>query len=273
MHIFQIASVEELETKTEDEDEDVIQVLSPAKGDELQGPLGYRDSLKSLLSTSTFQVLVVILVLLEALFVLAELLLDLSIITFPQADVVHEVFNFLSLAVLTFFVLERLAHVFAFGIVAFTRSRLEVFDTFVVCLSFVLDIAYASRRDAFDAAGLLVLLRLWRLARVLNGIVMSVKIQAQRKVRKLKKENAALEDKVTQLKEQCAKQEEELARLKTQQHQQAAESVNHHASVESVDSPVPVHTHAEKHPLKRGTSHSLNQPSHPATHSNSRPDQ
>ncbi|XP_061417634.1 voltage-gated hydrogen channel 1-like [Lethenteron reissneri] len=206
MHIFQIASVEELEMKTEDEDEDVIQVLSPAKGDELQGPPGYRDSLKSLLSTSTFQVLVVILVLLEALFVLAELLLDLSIITFPQADVVHEVFNFLSLAVLTFFVLERLAHVFAFGIVAFTRSRLEVFDTFVVCLSFVLDIAYASRRDAFDAAGLLVLLRLWRLARVLNGIVMSVKIQAQRKVRKLKKENAALEDKVTQLKEQCAKQ-------------------------------------------------------------------
>lgn len=52
----------------------------------------------------------------------------------------------------------------------FFHHKFEVFDGLVVIVSFILDVVYTASEDAFDASmGLLILLRLWRVARIVNG--------------------------------------------------------------------------------------------------------
>lgn len=51
----------------------------------------------------------------------------------------------------------------------FFQHKFEVFDGLVVLVSFVLDIVFIFHEDAFDGMGLLILLRLWRVARIING--------------------------------------------------------------------------------------------------------
>ena len=45
----------------------------------------------------------------------------------------------------------------------------QLFDALIVIVSFVLDIVFRNREDAASGVGLLVILRLWRVARILNG--------------------------------------------------------------------------------------------------------
>ncbi|CAF91510.1 unnamed protein product, partial [Tetraodon nigroviridis] len=115
-----------------------------------------------------FQILVVCLVILDAIFVLVELLLDLSIIKLDHGSVAPEVFHFLSLGLVVFFLLELAGKLFAFR-KEFFDHKFEVFDGLVVTVSFVLDVAFIFHEDAFDGIGLLILLRLWRVARIING--------------------------------------------------------------------------------------------------------
>lgn len=63
---------------------------------------------------------------------------------------------------------ELSGKIFAYRL-EFLHHKFEVFDGIVVVVSFILDIVYISKEDAFDAMGLLILLRLWRVARIING--------------------------------------------------------------------------------------------------------
>ena len=47
--------------------------------------------------------------------------------------------------------------------------KFEVLDGIVVVISWVLDIASLAREEAFEAAALLIVLRLWRVVRIVNG--------------------------------------------------------------------------------------------------------
>lgn len=80
----------------------------------------------------------------------------------------HQIFHYLSLALLTFFMVELAGKVFAYRR-EFFDHKFEVFDGVVVVVSFVLDVVLIFREDAFDGIGLLILLRLWRVARIING--------------------------------------------------------------------------------------------------------
>lgn len=51
----------------------------------------------------------------------------------------------------------------------FFSHKFEVFDGLVVVVSFVLDVAFIFHEDAFSGIGLLIVLRLWRVARIING--------------------------------------------------------------------------------------------------------
>ncbi|MGH0123610.1 UNVERIFIED_CONTAM: hypothetical protein FKN15_050212 [Acipenser sinensis] len=128
----------------------------------------FRDSLRKLFSSHKFQVSVVCLVILDAVFVLCELLLDLAIIKQDDHKIPSQVFHYLSLALLTFFMVELFGKLFAYRL-EFFHHKFEVFDGVVVIVSFILDIVYISHEDAFDGVGLLILLRLWRVARIVNG--------------------------------------------------------------------------------------------------------
>ncbi|XP_063354910.1 voltage-gated hydrogen channel 1 [Pelmatolapia mariae] len=186
--------------------------LSPATG-QLPVTLTFRDSFKRLYSSERFQVLVVCLVILDAIFVLAELLIDLAVIKLEHGHIAPEVFHYLSLAILTFFMLELAGKMFAYRL-EFFLHKFEVFDGFVVIVSFILDIVFIFHEDAFDGIGLLILLRLWRVARIINGILVSVKTRADQKIHKLKESYDHLVQRVTELQERNDKLAQENDNLK-----------------------------------------------------------
>ncbi|KAM9834827.1 voltage-gated hydrogen channel 1 isoform X1 [Syngnathus typhle] len=187
--------------------------LGPATGQYLE-TLTFRDSLKRLYSSAHFQILVVCLVVLDAIFVLAELLIDLTIIQLEHGHVASEVFHYLSLALLTFFMVEIAGKLFAYHL-EFFQHKFEVFDALVVMLSFVLDIVFIFHDDVFDGMGLLILLRLWRVARIINGILVSVKTRADQKMHKLKGSYDRLVERITKLQQQIDKLQQDNEKLQT----------------------------------------------------------
>ncbi|XP_070693025.1 voltage-gated hydrogen channel 1 [Pempheris klunzingeri] len=195
--------VEELHVASEE--------LSPATG-QFSTALTFRQSLQRLYSSDRFQVLVVCLVILDAIFVLAELLIDLSVIKLEHGHIAPEVFHYLSLALLTFFMMELAGKLYAYQL-EFFYHKFEVFDGLVVVVSFVLDIVFIFHEDAFDGMGLLILLRLWRVARIINGILVSVKTRAHQQIHKLKESYDHLVQRVTELQERKDKLEQENQRL------------------------------------------------------------
>lgn len=194
---------EELHTASEE--------LSPATG-QFPPTLTFRGALKRLYSSDRFQVAVVSLVILDAIFVLAELLIDLSVIKLEHGHIAPEVFHYLSLALLTFFMVELVGKLYAYRL-EFFQHKFEVFDGVVVVISFVLDIVFIFHEDAFDGMGLLILLRLWRVARIINGILVSVKTRAHQQIHKLKESYDHLVQRVTELQERTDKLEKENQRL------------------------------------------------------------
>ncbi|XP_076876565.1 voltage-gated hydrogen channel 1 [Brachyhypopomus gauderio] len=174
----------------------------------------FRESMKKLFRSEKFQITVVCLVVLDALFVLCELLMDLSIIHADEHHIAPRVFHYLSLALLTFFMVELIVKLYAFRL-EFFKHKFEVFDGIVVVVSFVLDIVYISKEDAFDGMGLLILLRLWRVARIVNGILVTVENRAHHKIQKLEESNEQLVQQVDEMREEKARMEEEMSRLRT----------------------------------------------------------
>ena len=76
-------------------------------------------------------------------------------------------FEYLSLAVITFFLVELAGKLFTFRL-EFFQHKFEVFDGVIVIVSFTLDlvsILFLHRAGA----GLLILFRLWRVARIINS--------------------------------------------------------------------------------------------------------
>ncbi|XP_063820467.1 voltage-gated hydrogen channel 1 [Pseudophryne corroboree] len=174
----------------------------------------FRDALKWLFSSHKFHIVIVTLVILDALFVLIEVLLDLELLAEKVSHVVPEVFHYLSISVLSFFLLEIVGKLYAFRL-EFFHHKFEVFDAVIVVISFIIDVVYITREDVFNAVGLLILLRLWRVARIVNGVILSVKSQAEEKINKLKEKQETLLARVAQLEQQCTHQEEEIVRLQT----------------------------------------------------------
>ncbi|XP_069611244.1 voltage-gated hydrogen channel 1 [Ranitomeya imitator] len=174
----------------------------------------FRDALKWLFGCHKFHILIVCLVILDALFVLIEVLLDLELLEEKVNKVVPEIFHYLSVSVLSFFLLEIAGKLYAFRL-EFFHHKFEVFDAVIVIISFIIDVVYLTREDFFSAVGLLILLRLWRVARIVNGVILSVKSGAEEKINKLKEKQETLLARVSQLEQQCTQQEQEISRLQT----------------------------------------------------------
>ncbi|XP_027031197.2 voltage-gated hydrogen channel 1-like [Tachysurus fulvidraco] len=197
---------QEAVSKWHDEDLKVSEDLEPPNLTTSQ--LTFRDGLKRLFSSEKFQIAVVILVILDALFVLCELLLDLSIIEVDEHHIAPEEFHYLSLALLTFFMVELGFKLYAFQM-EFFHHKFKLFDGIVVILSFIMNIVYIYKENAFDARGLLILVRLW----IINGILLSVKSQADHNVNKLKEENDRLLHQISELQEHKTAMEQEVTKL------------------------------------------------------------
>jgi len=63
-----------------------------------------------------------------------------------------------------------------------------VFDGIVVVISWILDIASLVEEEAFAATQLLIILRLWRVVRIVNGAVLSSKARSDAELHGARKE-------------------------------------------------------------------------------------
>ncbi|XP_010839675.1 PREDICTED: voltage-gated hydrogen channel 1 isoform X1 [Bison bison bison] len=174
--------------------------------------LDFRTTLRKLFSAHRFQVIIICLVVLDALLVLAELVLDLKIIEPDKNNYAPKVFHYMSLAILTFFMMEIFFKIFVFRL-EFFHHKFEILDTIVVVISFILDLVLLFREHQFEALGLLILLRLWRVARIINGIIISVKTRSERQLLRLKQINIQLATKIQHLEFSCSEKEQEIERL------------------------------------------------------------
>ncbi|KAM5199881.1 voltage-gated hydrogen channel 1 isoform 1-T4 [Hipposideros larvatus] len=175
-------------------------------------PLDFRTTLRKLFSSHRFQVIVICLVILDALLVLAELILDLKIIQPDKNNYAARVFHYMSIAILTFFMMEIFFKLYVFRL-EFFHHKFEILDAVVVVVSFILDIVLLFQEHEFEALGLLILLRLWRVARIINGIIISVKTRSERQLLRLKQMNIQLAAKIQHLEFSCSEKEQEIERL------------------------------------------------------------
>ncbi|KAM6155034.1 voltage-gated hydrogen channel 1 [Rhynchocyon petersi] len=213
--------------KWENEEDEEEQAPAPASGEEgtaagpsagpdpdpaPRRPLDFRTTLRKLFSSHRFQVIIICLVILDALLVLAELILDLRIIQPDKNNYAARVFHYMSIAILTFFMMEVFFKIFVFRL-EFFHHKFEILDAVVVVVSFILDIVLLFREHEFEALGLLILLRLWRVARIINGIIISVKTRSERQLLRLKQMNIQLAAKIQHLEFSCSEKEQEIERL------------------------------------------------------------
>ncbi|RWS30189.1 voltage-gated hydrogen channel 1-like protein, partial [Leptotrombidium deliense] len=120
----------------------------------------------------------------EQLFVIALVIVDCLIVVTDYTKVLH----FVSLAILSLFMVEIILKIYAFRIL-FVKSCMEMFDAFVIITSFVLDIVFIGKTDTTAIIGDLIIgLRLWRIIRVIHGIILSVKTPIEHSLEK-EKEN------------------------------------------------------------------------------------
>eukprot|EP01023_Acetabularia_acetabulum_P062009 TRINITY_DN7560_c0_g1_i4.p2 TRINITY_DN7560_c0_g1~~TRINITY_DN7560_c0_g1_i4.p2 ORF type:complete len:184 (+),score=12.59 TRINITY_DN7560_c0_g1_i4:209-760(+) len=121
--------------------------------------------------TKTFHILVVALVLVDLFIVIFDLVVALTYCgdhpPHTLEEVVH-VFHYISISILCLFVLENLLQFYAFGPQFFTKSVLHCVDFAIVCVSLILDVVIANDSVA-EIASVLVVVRLWRLARIVHA--------------------------------------------------------------------------------------------------------
>ncbi|BFZ01974.1 hypothetical protein BsWGS_05013 [Bradybaena similaris] len=130
----------------------------------------------------------------------------------------EHVLHAFSLGILSLFMVEVCMKIFVEG-THLLKQKAEVFDAVVVVVSFTLDIVFSFvsvESAAKDAAGLMVLLRLWRVTRIINGVILSVKIEAKKKTDALKKVVRQLEHDNRKQRSKIDKLEKENTLLKQQ---------------------------------------------------------
>ncbi|XP_035233692.1 voltage-gated hydrogen channel 1-like [Stegodyphus dumicola] len=157
-------SIEQLNFK----DDGSSSVLSDTEEDPSLRPLlTFRERLCKLFESHKFQVGIVALVVIDCLIVIAELILEVKHHELHDSLAPH-VLHYMSIAILSIFIIEILLKIYAFR-TEFFRHKLEVFDAFVVFLSFALDIGFQEQETVSNGIDLIIILRLWRVARILNG--------------------------------------------------------------------------------------------------------
>ncbi|KAH8038281.1 hypothetical protein HPB51_000445 [Rhipicephalus microplus] len=176
----------------------------------------FREKLSALLHSTKFQIAIVALVVLDCLLVITELLVELEILKLhehsyiaPKASIIHS----LSIVILSLFLVEIAAKLYAYRL-SFFQHKMEVFDAGIVIVSFALDVAFRDPESAANGAGLIIVLRLWRVARLLNGIVLTVKTQAERQLMRECKLREKLMQDLLRNRDYCNALEQEISSLR-----------------------------------------------------------
>ncbi|XP_052822498.1 uncharacterized protein LOC106880339 isoform X3 [Octopus bimaculoides] len=142
-------------------------------------------------------------------------------------EIAEHTLHYASLAILCIFLVEVICKVIAEG-THLLKHKAEVLDAIVVVVSFTLDIVFSFvdvAQAAKDAAGLMVMLRLWRITRIINGVIISVQMEAEKKIHKVEKLLHAAENENEYLREEITKLKEELESVRKKQKKDDGKSI------------------------------------------------
>ncbi|XP_076322926.1 uncharacterized protein LOC143231935 isoform X2 [Tachypleus tridentatus] len=211
------------------------------------GPTRLCEKIWATVNGKVFSAVIVTLVFVEGLVIFSELLIDFEVVqgaNSPKLRMAKDILSYTSIVILIIFVFEvgfRLVS----GRARYLIQGMEICDAIVVLVAFGLDIAFLttpSKKGAGkEAAVLIILLRLWRIRRILQSVVdntrlemghfLSIcereKIQAEHKVDILILKVEDLEHEVAYLKEKLKKTEKESLYAKRQRKKDGYSSTQH----------------------------------------------
>ena len=132
-------------------------------------PRTVREQIAYVTATNKFQIGIVCVVIFDCLLVICELLIDLRVFEVRDASLaVPQVLGYMTIGILGVFIVEIVVKLCVVRLELF-RHKMEVFDAVVVVVTFSLEIAFANQEGLMSGVGLLIVLRLWRVTKILNG--------------------------------------------------------------------------------------------------------
>lgn len=143
----------------------------------------FHQKTRKVVISKIFNYIILGLVLLDTFVVIGEIMLESYSQQHPGKgiDTAKHALHDISLGLLSIFVGEIPFRLIGLEL-EFFKDKFEVFDAFIVVLSFLISIFLTvGIIQETNGVSLLVLLRLWRITRVANGIILTVKIKAKYK--------------------------------------------------------------------------------------------
>jgi voltage-gated hydrogen channel 1 len=119
------------------------------------------------------------------------------------SDEALEALGIVSLVFSCLFMVELLASIWAFGSDYF-KSKFHLFDAIVITASFIIDILL--RGPLEEVASLIIVLRLWRVVKIIEELSVGAQEQMedlQEKVQMLERENSRLKEEIKGFKERA----------------------------------------------------------------------
>jgi len=176
--------------------------------------LSNKEVLTHILNSRPAHFAIIGLVVLEIAFVVSDILLDLEIIKVPEDSNLRAILHGLSLSILFLFMIEISLKLYV-NWRQFIHHKVEIVDAIVVMVSFVTDfiIIFHHNTDLLSAVEIIIVFRLWRVVRVINGIIVAIQDQADRQIKAVEEKNEELRKELEENKKLLSKQYREIRRL------------------------------------------------------------
>ncbi|XP_019731504.1 transmembrane protein 266 [Hippocampus comes] len=175
------------------------------------------------LASAGFNCVLVACVVLVVLLLTLELLVDTKLLQFNNASQFAGVIHWVSLAILSVFFTETVFRIVVLGIWDYIENKVEVFDGAVIVLSLAPMVASTVANgpsSPWDAIGLIITLRIWRVKRVIDAYVLQVKVEMELEIQQYEKAKAVREEQLDRLTQICQEQAFEIRQLRAHLAQQ-----------------------------------------------------
>ncbi|XP_005393527.1 PREDICTED: transmembrane protein C15orf27 homolog isoform X1 [Chinchilla lanigera] len=175
-----------------------------------------------LLSASLNSFLVACVILVVILLTL-ELLIDIKLLQFSSALQFASIIHWVSLVILSVFFSETVLRIVVLGIWDYIENKIEVFDGAVIILSLAPMVASTvanGPRSPWDAISLIIMLRIWRVKRVIDAYVLPVKVEMEMVIQQYEKAKVMQDEQLERLTQICQEQGFEIRQLRAHLAQQ-----------------------------------------------------
>uniref|UniRef100_A0A3P8TT59 Transmembrane protein 266 n=1 Tax=Amphiprion percula TaxID=161767 RepID=A0A3P8TT59_AMPPE len=175
------------------------------------------------LLSAGFNCFLVACVILVVLLLMLELLIDTKLLQFNNAFQFASIIHWISLAILSVFFTETVFRIVVLGIWDYIENKVEVFDGAVIVLSLAPMVASTVANgpsSPWDAIGLIITLRIWRVKRIIDAYVLQVKVEMELEIQQYEKAKAVREEQLDRLTQICQEQAFEIRQLRAHLAQQ-----------------------------------------------------